>query len=239
MKNLKLHDIDLVRERLHEQIAGNIQELVAARELQPGDRLPPERDLAEFLNVSRPTVRDALRLLQHRGLVTMKPGSGTYVTEMGTAPVAESIERFFSVKDCSYEDLMQVRELLEPGAAAMAAANATPEDIRILRQGVETLEQAFQLHDSKRLALAESSLHRAIVNASKNELLIAVYAGIAHLVEKWIGQTSTVVFAEDVNKHHRVILDAIAAGDLDRAREAMASHMRMSRQVLLDTEVEE
>jgi DNA-binding FadR family transcriptional regulator len=158
---------------------------------------------------------------------------------MGPGPVVQSIERFFSVRDCSFEALMQVRELLEPGTAALAAVKATPEDIETLRQGVETLEQAFRSGDPKQLALADSEFHVAMANASGNQLLAALTAGIAHLVRKWTEEVSTTVFAEDVNKSHRVILQAIADGDPDRAREACASHMRMARDVLLDSSIEQ
>jgi len=158
---------------------------------------------------------------------------------MGPEPVIRTIERFFSVRDCSFEALMQVRELLEPGTAALAAVKATPEDIETLRQGVETLEQAFRSGDPKQLALADSEFHVAMANASGNQLLAALTAGIAHLVRKWTEEVSTTVFAEDVNKSHRVILQAIADRDPDRAREACTSHMRMARDVLLDSSTEQ
>ena len=227
------HDITLTREGLHVQIADNIQELIAAQELQPGDRLPPDRQLAEMLNVSRPTVREALRLLQQRGLIDVKPGSGTYVKTMGPGPVIQTIGRFFSVRDCSFEDMMQVRDLLEPGTAASAAVHATPESIEVLRQRVDALEQAFQSGDPKQLALADSRFHIEIANASGNQLLTALSASIAHLVRKWTEKVSATVLAEEVNKSHRVILQAIVDGDPDRAREACVAHNRMARDVLL------
>ena len=227
------HDITLTREGLHVQIADRLQELITSQELQPGDRLPPDRQLAEMLNVSRPTVREALRLLQQWGLVNVKPGSGTYVTRMGTGPVIQTIGRFFSVRDGSFEDMMQVRDLLEPGTAAAAAVHATPESIEALRQRVDAVEQAFQSGDPRQLALADSRFHIEMANASGNQLLAALTAGISHLVRKWTEKTSATVLAEDVNKSHRVILQAIVDRDPDRAREACMAHNRMARDVLL------
>lgn len=229
-------DINLTRERLHEQIADKIQQLITAQELQPGDRLPPDRKLAAMLNVSRPTVREALRLLQHRGLVTMKPGSGTYVTQMGSEPVVRSVERFFSARDCSFEHLMQVRELLEPGTAALAALHATPDDIEALRRGVEALEQAFQSGRPDQLALAESDFHTAVGNASGNPLLAAITASITHLVRIWTRESSTTIVNTDANRSHRMILQAILDRDPNRAREASELHTRSNRQVLLSVE---
>jgi len=227
------NDIALTRKGLHVQIADKIQGLITSQELQPGDRLPPDRQLAEMLSVSRPTVREALRLLHQRGLVDVKPGSGTYVTRMGPGPVIQTIERFFSVRDCSFEDLMQVRDLLEPGTAALAAVEATPEAIETLGQRVEAVEQTFQSGNPAQLALADSRFHVELAIASGNQLLVALTAGIAHLVRKWTEELSSTVLAEDVNKSHRVILQAIANRDPDRAREACALHMRLARDVLL------
>ena len=115
-RNIKIENQGLV-----ERIANKIQELIISRELKQGDKLPPDRTLSELMNVSRPTVREALRLLQHRGLVKIKPGSGTTVTIMGVKSIIESMDRFFSMSEGSFKDLMQVRKLLEPGTAALAA----------------------------------------------------------------------------------------------------------------------
>jgi DNA-binding FadR family transcriptional regulator len=227
-------DINLTRERLHVQIADRIQGLIAEQKLQPGDRLPPDRLLASMLEVSRPTVREALRLLQHRGLVYAKPGSGTYVTEMGSGPIIQSIERFFSARECTFEDLMQVRDLLEPGTAALAAISASPEDIEGLRQRVLVLEEAFHSGDPSRLASADSGFHVELAKASGNQLLAALTASFAHLNEKWTEQVSSSVLAEDVNKSHRAIVEAIADGDAERARQMCEAHMEMAREVLVE-----
>ena len=231
-EDLGLYDIDLVRERLHEQIADKIQELIVTRELQPGDRLPPERELAKTLGVSRPTVREALRLLQHWGLVTMKPGSGTYVIKMGAAPIVRSVERFFSVTDCSSEDLIQIRALLEPEAAALAAVNKTPEDIKALKQTVEAMAQALQSRDREQLISADMEFHLAMVNASGNKLLAVMFASIYHLIRSSIQEgVENVFYDEGSIELHRMILDAILDGDPDRAREAIGSHLEVTRDI--------
>jgi GntR family transcriptional repressor for pyruvate dehydrogenase complex len=237
---LKSHDLDLYneisldRKGLHEQIADKIQRLVVEQEFQPGNKLPPERELAKMLNVSRPTVSEAMRLLQHRGLVDRRPGSGTYLIKMRLDALVEPIRRFISFADCSLGDLMQVRELLEPGAAALAAVNATPEDIEILKQRVEAIDSAFQSQDPEKLAVTDSQFHIEVANASGNELLAAITGGISQLVTDWLEQYTRHVFNEDNIKAHHLILEAIAERSPDRARQVCASHIQASRQIFLD-----
>ena len=129
-------------ENLRDQIAGLIERYVADKRLQAGDRLPSERELARRLGVSRTPVRGAIRLLEQRGLVNMRVGSGTYVIGISPSTVAESIERYCSLSGCSYEDVVEVKGVLEPEIAALAAVRATPEDLARLGELVEEIDEA-------------------------------------------------------------------------------------------------
>jgi GntR family transcriptional repressor for pyruvate dehydrogenase complex len=221
--------MELTRSRLHEQIADKIQEMVSARKLKPGGKLPPDRQLAEMLQVSRPTVREALHLLEHRGLITMKPGSGSFVSKINSQYIVQSVDRFFSMTDCSFEDLLQVRELIEPGAAALAATNANAEQRTVLTEKFTALDEAFKSGNPKRLATTNAEFHKAIASASGNQLLAAMSDSIAHLVAKWTEQTSAEVFNEDTDRLHTEILQAIMERESERARAAAATHVQMSR----------
>jgi GntR family transcriptional regulator, transcriptional repressor for pyruvate dehydrogenase complex len=228
-------DISLNRGPLHEQIADKIQDMVTTQRILPGEKLPTERDLAKRLGVSRPTIREAMRLMQHRGLVTRKPGGGTIVIPMGTDSLTESLARYFWVKECSHEHLMQVREILEPNAAALAAGAATPEDVRALEEKIDILNGAFVAGDPKRLAQADSEFHVAIAEIAGNPLLAAIIVGIDHLVRTWNEITSAEILDEGSTKSHLPILLAIKDGDPARAREAAAVHIALSRQVFQRT----
>jgi GntR family transcriptional regulator, transcriptional repressor for pyruvate dehydrogenase complex len=234
-KSLVYDDISLARDPLHEQIADKIQDMVASQRIRPGERLPNERDLARMLGVSRPTIREAMRLMVHRGLVTRKPGEGTIVIPLGTEPVSESLERYFWVKECSHEHLMQVREMLEPDAAGLAAGRASLADVRTLWVKLEALDSAFLAGDPKGLAQADSEFHIAVAEISGNPLLAAIIAGIDHLVRRWNEITSAEILDEDAEKSHLPILWAIERGDAARAREAAAAHIALSRQVFRGT----
>jgi GntR family transcriptional repressor for pyruvate dehydrogenase complex len=228
---LVYNEINLNRGPLHEQIADQIQEMITAQRIRPGEKLPNERDLAKTLGVSRPTIREAMRLMQHRGLIVRKPGGGTYLIQMGTEAVSESLDRYFWIKDCSYDDLFQVRESLEPVAAALAAEHVTPEEMRLLEDRLATLSEGFLSGDPRMLATTDSEFHIAIAQASGNALLAAICAGIDDLVRKWNERSSTEIFDEPATKSHLAILLAIKDHDPQRAREAALAHIRLSRQV--------
>jgi GntR family galactonate operon transcriptional repressor len=149
---------------------------------------------------------------------------------MGSEFIVQSVDRFFTMTDCSFEDLLQVRELIEPGAAALAAINATPEDRAALEENFTALDAAFRSGDPKWLATTNAAFHKAIASASGNQLLAAMSDSIAHLVVKWTEETSTNVFNEDTDRLHREILQAIMDRNPERARTAAATHVQMSWQ---------
>ena len=229
------NDINLNRGPLHEQIADEIQKMITTKRIQPGEKLPAERSLATILGVSRPTVREAMRLMQHRGLVTRKQGGGTYLIQMSSEAVAESLARYFWIKECTYEDLMQVRRVLEPEAAALAAESATPEDIEFLEAKLNDLDQGFDTGDPHKLASSDSEFHMAIAETSGNDLLSAIVAGIDHLVRRSNQLNSAEIFDKPTKDSHRPISQAIKNGNPEQAREAALAHIRLSRDVFQRT----
>jgi GntR family transcriptional repressor for pyruvate dehydrogenase complex len=219
---------------LHEQIADSIEQVVAREQLGPGTQLPPERELAEMLGVSRPTVREALRLLQERGLVRMRVGSGTFVTDVPASSVADSIERFLVFGSCSYEELLTARRILEPDMAALAAERATPEDLTRLGELVEAIETACASNDVENYADVDASFHEALASATHNRLIVAIAHSFERVMREWIRAVTEVLVAEEGARSHRLVYDALLAGDADRAREAMLIHMRTARSDLRD-----
>jgi GntR family transcriptional repressor for pyruvate dehydrogenase complex len=219
---------------LHEQIADSIEQVVAREQLAPGTQLPPERELAETLGVSRPTVREALRLLRERGLVRMKVGSGTFVTDVPASSVADSIERFLVFGSCSYEELLTARRILEPDMAALAAERATPEDLARLRELVEAIEGACASNDAENYADVDASFHEALASATHNRLIVAIAHSFERVMREWIRAVTEVLVAEEGARSHRLVYDALLDGDADRAREAMLIHMLTARSDLQD-----
>src|SRR5437588_6010283 len=115
-------------QRLYEQVAGQVTDLVARGEFKPGDRLPPERDLAKLLGVSRPTVREAMIALEMAGLVEVRVGAGTFVTDKARQNNGTN-GRLFEGAGSSPFELIAARRTIEPEVAALAAQLATPAEI--------------------------------------------------------------------------------------------------------------
>ena len=225
--------LKLRRENVREQIADSIQDMVAANQLLPGAQLPSERDLAKSLGVNRATVRESIRLLEQRGLVRMKLGSGTFIANVSSSVVAESIARYFSFSSCSHDDLVTLREVLEPETAALAAERATAEDLALLKDRIDRLEEAFEKKGSVAYATADTAFHEALATATHNQLIIAISSGLHRIVHAWILAQSSIHPLEGGAMSHRPVYDAIMARDPEAARQAMRLHHTYTRSAMI------
>ena len=222
--------LDLRRKHLHEQIADAIQSMIAEGQLPRGSQLPPERELAKLLEVNRATLREAIRLLEQRGLVQMKVGSGTYVTEVIPASImADCIERQFVFGHCSHENLVMLREILEPGIAALAAGRAMAEDLARMKDLIEQIEDAFARNDNVTNSEADTAFHVALAVATHNELIASVTEGLQQVMLKWMLAQGEAFHFQDGTDSHRAVYEAIVARDPVRARKAMEFHMTTTR----------
>jgi GntR family transcriptional repressor for pyruvate dehydrogenase complex len=217
----------ITRQPLYEQVADTIQEMISTHELGPGTRLPTERELAQQMDVNRTTVHQAVGLLQQRGLVEMKVGSGTYVIDMPPSVVADSIQRYFTFGNCSFQDLVTLRCILEPEMAALAARSATAKDLALLNQTIRKLEEAFERDDETAFAFFEMDFHEGIASATHNELIMAISKGMHNLVRDWLETHGTGKRTKELVLVHRAVCDAVTRGDPAGAREAMLAHMRL------------
>lgn len=224
--------LKITRQHIHEQIAEYIEGMVAANELKEGQQLPSERELAAMLQVNRNSVRQAMYLLQQRGLVEIRLGSGSYITRMPNTIVGQTIARYFIFGSCSHNDLMSLREILEPGVAAMAARLATAEDLQRLETLVEELEAAYERRDLDANVEADAAFHEALAAATHNDLIIAIMGGLQSVMRKWLKAQAEAGPQEEGTRGHRIIYQAVAARDPERAAEAMRVHMAYARSVL-------
>ncbi len=228
----QFQSLNLRRDHLREQIANSIQNMIATRKLQPGDQLPSERELAKQLGVNRATLRESIRLLEQRGLVQMRVGSGTYIADLSRAVLSDSIERYFVFGSCSHEDLVVVREIIEPEMAALAAQHADTEDLAKLRDLLERLEVAFAHDDVAAYAAADTAFHEMLAVATHNELLTAIISGLEKPMRSWLQAQSASYRLEAGARSHRLVYDAVAAHEPERARAAMKMHMGTTRATL-------
>jgi len=218
----------LDRQKLNEQIAEMIQQQINDGKLKPGDRLPPERELAALLKVNRATVREAIHLLSERGLVERKNGRGTHIMAMHPGSVGEAINRFFVSNNCSQRELHEFRSIFEPKVAAFAATNARPEDIRKLSTVLGDLEAAWDTQDPQRLASTDAEFHLGLAAASHNTLMFAVATGLHTVLERSMKMSHASAHSEESFRTHRMIYRAVAQHDPVKAEQAMSKQLATS-----------
>jgi GntR family transcriptional repressor for pyruvate dehydrogenase complex len=221
----------LTRNSLQEQIGLRIEEMITSGQLQVGDRLPSEIEMARQFDVHRSTIREALRVLEQRGLVEMKVGSGSYVSRVSPAVVAETLDTYFVSSESSYEDVAILRTLLEPGIAALAALRAEAEDLQKLEEALLNLERAMNHGDLDSQIAADADFHLALTAASHNKLLFAIFSGIQYVIQRALksGYNRPGKLRRDaveVLNNHRALFAAVKAGDPLWAIEQMKLQIR-------------
>jgi DNA-binding FadR family transcriptional regulator len=209
--------------RLYRMIADQIARRIRVGDFKPGERLPSERELAEQLQVSRPSVREALIALEISGYVEVKVGTGVYVAQRNFDQ-AEKPGMLPSVKEVGPFDLLAVRLLVEPESAALAAANANGVQLAAMETAHQLLQSGNPRdHDRAfHLAIAEGSGNRALINVISHILHLRDDSAVLHRLEEHF-VTSGVW--KQVVVEHAAILNAIAGGDVEGARQAMQTHL--------------
>ncbi|MCE5259089.1 MAG: FadR family transcriptional regulator [Chloroflexi bacterium] len=219
-------DFSITRSTLPAQVADRIQDLIESEALHAGDKLPPERDLAERLGVSRPVIREALQVLLVRGLIAVKPGCGTYIKEPSAKNAADYLELYFKLQHCpgSLRDFYEVRQLLETEAAGLAAERATAEDLQALQTAIAVMQ-------AKRESLsdfisADLEFHLALARAAHNEYLLMILGPLASIWSQVIAISAQAPGAVEAGiSFHQVIMEHLVLQDITGARESMRLHM--------------
>lgn len=218
--------------RLYEKIVEQIEQRILDGELKVGDCLPPERVLADQFRVSRTAVREAVKTLTEKGLIEVRPGRGTFVTNGTSQAMRHSLGRLMRIEQQDgTRDLVEIREIFEPEIAALAAQRAKPEHIERLEHAVATMDQAMADADASTYVEADLDFHLALADASKNGLIPTLMTPIVGLLRE---QRMKVFFVPNGPQrgqgHHRRILDAVAHQDAAGAREAMRAHLKQARE---------
>lgn len=224
---------------LYEQLARNIRGQIIDGDLSAGDRLPNERELAEQFGVSRTVVREALKTLKQEGLIEVRPGTGTFVVDATGEALTQTFGLMMSIgKEKSLLDIVEIREILEPEIAALAAERATPKHIEAMEHAVQLMDA--NLNDISEYARKDHSFHLALANATGNNIIPRLMASIVDLLQELREKIALVEGArERGQQHHRRIIDAVKAKDSASARAAMQEHLRQVRQDSTQTTPEE
>ena len=209
--------------RLSDRVAALLLDTIVARGLQPGDRLPSERELGEQFGVSRTVIREAVRALAAKGVIEVRTGSGLRVAAVDASAVSESMSLFLRGGTVDYSKVHEVRRLLEVEIAGLAAERASDADVERIRTVAEQMEGA--LDDVEKASRLDLAFHRAIARATNNELYLLLLDSIGEAqLEIRRGNLQSGAAPETI-KAHRMIVERIAARDAEGARSAMESHL--------------
>ena len=216
--------------RLYEQIVQQIEESVLNGSLKPGDQLPAERDLAQRLGVSRTAVREAVKTLREKGLVEAYSGRGTFVTDGTSQAARQSFDLMVKIgQQEGSPHLAELRLILEPGIAAMAAERAKDEDLTAMRDAVAVMERSQK--DPEAYIEADLDFHLALAEAVANPLILSLIDSIVGLLREQRIKIFNVEGGPQRGQfHHKRILEAMERRDPEMARSAMRAHLEQVRQ---------
>lgn len=212
------------RRTLSEHIAHELRRLVAEGQLRPGDRLPPERELARLFGVSRVSVREALKTLASWNLLERRPGGGTFIRPLTTPALIDPLIIATTANRATLEDLMEARLCLEVELAGLAAQRRHRDDVVRLERAVRALERA--LASGGHGLRADLAFHTIIARVAGNAFLYRMYETTVGMTMELRRRTIRVPGAlERTVVAHRLILAAIRNGDAEAARRAMREHL--------------
>jgi GntR family transcriptional repressor for pyruvate dehydrogenase complex len=212
------------RSALPDQIAERILQMIKDRQLKPGDKLPPERDLSAMMNVGRPALREALRALSLMNVIEIRQGTGAYVTQLDTAQLVQHLDFVFSLNDAAIMDLFDARKIVEAGTAELAAQRTTDEDVALLEASLQ--KSADSAHDPELFLFADLELHTLIATIARNPILLRFIESIHQLGLVSRRRTGRLGGVTDQSmSDHRHIVEALKARDPKAAREAMLAHL--------------
>src|ERR1700733_262414 len=216
--------------RLYEQIVQQIEDSILKGTLKAGDQLPSERELALKFGVSRTAVREAVKALHEKGLVEAYSGGGTFITDGTTEAVRQSINLMMRIDQTEgSENLAEVRQILEPEIAALAATRIQEPQLVTMREASTVMNEALQ--DPDDYIEADLDFHLALAEAVKNPLILSLLDSIVGLLREQRSRIFNVEGGPQRGQyHHKRILAAIEQRDSDAAREAMRAHLQQVRE---------
>jgi GntR family transcriptional regulator, transcriptional repressor for pyruvate dehydrogenase complex len=221
--NGKMMPID--RAGITELVVQRIKELLEMGELKAGSRLPPERELADMLSISRPSLRTALKALSVMGIIRAKPGAGTYIAESLPEVFTEPMRFMTLINNTSDEELFEARMIIEAGLAELAATRATQADLKVLAQEITAMRAA--VGDPEKFLIHDVRFHQAIARAAGNKVMSGVMDTVAELLYHTRRQTiGGAKDFQDAIEWHIKIFETIKKRDAARAKESITGHLR-------------
>ncbi|MBQ0889026.1 FadR family transcriptional regulator [Streptomyces sp. RM72] len=208
------------RSALSEQVIAALRQQITSGEWPVGSRIPTEPELVEQLGVARNTVREAVRALAHNGLLDIRQGSGTYV--VATSELAGVMQRRFA--DAAPQHIAELRSTLESAAARLAAERRTEKDLKQIDALLLRREEAWESGEAEVFVAADATFHLAVVTASHNDVMTAMYADLSEVLRDWLRGDVGEGMSPAMHLDHGRLVDAIRAGDAATAAEEAAAY---------------
>ncbi|HTG81113.1 MAG TPA: FadR/GntR family transcriptional regulator [Geobacteraceae bacterium] len=219
--------------KVSSQIAEQIRSSILAGEFNPGDKLPPERELAEMFGVSRPSVREALNILAAAGLVESYQGGGTVVKSLVETTTGPPLSELIKAERERALDVIEVRKCMEGWTAFYAAQRALPEDLRKLEGIVSEMER--NLEGFKPSQDLDAHFHIVIAQSTHNIVWLHLMQSIFDAMKEFQQSVWRAVYLTDEDhrtlfSHHREVYEAIRSKNPERARDTMLKHLTFAEQ---------
>jgi len=216
------------------EVARRLLDYFTSDAIEPGDRLPPERQLAASMGVGRSAIREALAALELLGVVTVRPGSGTYLRGRASELLPQTLSWGMLIGPPKTRELIDVRHGLEVQAARQAASSISVESLEVLTGHLGEMESNKSNFD--RFVAADMKFHQAIAVAANNSLLDDMLQSIRSLIRVWVERAlNDTEHAQLTCSEHRAVLIALSTRDADRAASAMSVHMDSAAARLMPT----
>ncbi len=218
--------------RLYESAIEQIMDLVKSSELKPGDKLPPEREMAEKLSISRNSLREAFRVLESKGLIKSKAGGGRYLREIRKNGYSNTENVILSLEKSSILELLEAREIFEGKIAEIAAQRATTKDIELIEKALDKTNKE-EISNGKKTE-SDTEFHLAIARASRNFVFVNIMQLHLDLLKETREKTWEIPGRrEEQQEEHQSILQAIKEHNGKKATEAMLKHLRNIKEVMV------
>ena len=217
-------------EKLSVAVVRQIEELILRGILRPGERLPAERELAERLEVSRPSLREAISVLQEKGLLTTKAGAGVYVADVLGSAFSPALMELFARHEEAVFDYLSFRRDMEGLAAERAAQQASATDLQVVQTILDKMEAAHSKRSTDEEARLDAQFHMSIIEASHNVVMLHMMRSMYQLLREGVFYNRQVMFKQRTTRahlldQHRAINSALQARDPAGARAAVEAHL--------------
>ncbi|MGB7242772.1 MAG: FCD domain-containing protein [Sulfitobacter sp.] len=226
-------------EKLSSAVIRQIEQLILRGILRPGERLPSERDLAERLGVSRPSLRDAIGALQDDGLLAARPGAGVFVADVLGSAFSPALVQLFARHSEAVIDYLSFRRDLESLAAERAARLASDTDLKVVQTVFDKMETAHEKNEPNEEAQLDAQFHMTIIEAGHNVVMLHMMRSMYDLLRQGVFYNRQIMFKQSTTRsaildQHRAINAALQTRDPVAARAAVQAHLNFVESALLD-----